>query len=83
MMDPLFRKPVHCPHCGCLNQVNFPLHGAGIPQLILCEPEEGGCDQWFAITATVRVVIEPTVHRIEGVGQPVDRTARDEDGGAR
>jgi hypothetical protein len=84
MNNPTFPQHVTCPFCGILDRVSFPLYGAGIPRIVYCDTEAGGCDQYYAVTATVQVIVEPTVHRIDGIGRVLpDPGARDEDGGAR
>lgn len=57
---------VTCPYCGTHQNAHFPLLSCQ-PVIICCEIDRGGCDQYFAATARIRV--ETQAHRIEGMAE--------------
>lgn len=54
---------VKCPYCGAV-QKTITEHEWGEKQVMLCYPEEGGCDRYFV--ADIKVSIEATGLKIEG-----------------
>lgn len=48
---------VRCPLCGCMGRKELETNVR--PSVVLCDSEDGGCDDWFV--ATVEVVAVHTV----------------------
>jgi hypothetical protein len=76
-----FTGRVFCPYCGHENRVSVSRYS--VPEITHCDTDEGGCDQYFVMKPTVTIRVEVSGYRIAGLGLTVDRTAPDEDGGAR
>lgn len=60
------RIQVRCPYCGADQQVVLPELFAR-PFVELCDPDEGGCDSYFAVKNVV-VSASAEVVKIEGEG---------------
>lgn len=61
---------VRCPLCGHTETYGI---AAGVqPNIVLCDSEEGGCDEWFAVQIeikTVTVVKTAVIGQMSEVGQ--------------
>jgi hypothetical protein len=70
-----FRASFPCPYCGHENHLSVSEYGEFMPRVIACDNDSGGCDSWFAVTATVEVIVTPTVRKIDGCEPPAEKVA--------
>lgn len=47
---------VKCPHCAHEQTYTVSPYSSA-PQVVLCDPEDGGCDNYFGLTAKQEVVV--------------------------
>lgn len=52
-------KNVECPKCGTQNKVSIDFNEqySHPKMVVLCEPEHGGCDEMFVVTAGLQVCL--------------------------
>lgn len=49
---------VNCPYCKHVVKINYPIEDYKIDDVILCDPEDGGCDEYFVIFSPYEVTYE-------------------------
>ena len=56
-----------CPYCQNKQLTLLPVHGPEDQAIILCDPEEGGCDSYYGVFIQAHIKCQERM--IEGEGQ--------------
>lgn len=59
----MYSATAKCPYCGHVQPIRVEAR-AQIPELVYCDVEQGGCDNFFIATATVRIDVAVSVEGI-------------------
>ena len=56
---------ITCPYCGVTSKYHIRLTTNREDKVLLCYPEEGGCDQKFAVTLHLKKLSVEAVYKLE------------------
>jgi len=65
-----------CPYCGTISRYHDVILSSFNKLVLFCDPEMGGCDRPFVVTA--KVMVKTSVQRIEGESDEEKKPEKEE-----